>query len=372
MGPNGGAVPPLPAAPASDAPAAAPPRELPGSDAPAAAPPRERPAWALAQQGVSCVFDNNLIFIPAAACRDGVRLQRGDCVSVQFAPGCSAVDAAWLLPPEGDAEGSSMWEVALVARPAICLTDGLQTDAAERWQGSKGWQDRVGCDEVHRTRAALESGRRGRHLQMWAGGLTPGLEEAVAHQRAFRSSRPEGCPRERCPRRFLKHSRTGGDRRCDGYDRYLCDHPRCSRCGQCSAACQPDRVCARCTCDFCVFKPKDAYADFVVFRAGGRDFTRRDMATPLSDAGMSAESLVDLIALPYATDVSAPAMDGPLTLFVHASSLGQLQPQCIEVAADATLGGLAARAALACGLRLPRLPQQRRKPSVRYLPTDFS
>eukprot|EP01062_Namystynia_karyoxenos_P045332 TRINITY_DN33666_c0_g1_i2.p1 TRINITY_DN33666_c0_g1~~TRINITY_DN33666_c0_g1_i2.p1 ORF type:complete len:455 (+),score=107.49 TRINITY_DN33666_c0_g1_i2:71-1366(+) len=80
----------------------------------------------------------------------------------------------------------------------------------------------------------------------------------------------------------------------------------------------------------------------------GRDLGLSELALPLQDVGASAECAAELLRLPPA-DLQ-PAAEGPLVLFVAAPRLGRSEPVCVEVAADASVGGLAARAALQMGL----------------------
>eukprot|EP01062_Namystynia_karyoxenos_P010858 TRINITY_DN13874_c0_g1_i1.p1 TRINITY_DN13874_c0_g1~~TRINITY_DN13874_c0_g1_i1.p1 ORF type:complete len:441 (+),score=49.03 TRINITY_DN13874_c0_g1_i1:82-1404(+) len=85
-----------------------------------------------------------------------------------------------------------------------------------------------------------------------------------------------------------------------------------------------------------------------VLRCQGRDFTAADLGMPLSDAGIAAETAVELLLAPPVG--TQPAEDGPLQVFVSAP--GRSQPVCLELAADTTIGGLAARAADQLGLTL--------------------
>eukprot|EP01062_Namystynia_karyoxenos_P050188 TRINITY_DN388_c0_g1_i2.p1 TRINITY_DN388_c0_g1~~TRINITY_DN388_c0_g1_i2.p1 ORF type:complete len:285 (+),score=56.10 TRINITY_DN388_c0_g1_i2:79-933(+) len=94
---------------------------------------------------------------------------------------------------------------------------------------------------------------------------------------------------------------------------------------------------------------------------GGRGLSDPD--TLLSDAGISAESLVELTLLPTAGTRRPPAAEGPLAIYVHAPTLGCPESVCVEVAPDTTAGQLAAAAAVALGLiapgvRPPRSPRQ--------------
>eukprot|EP01062_Namystynia_karyoxenos_P043522 TRINITY_DN31892_c0_g1_i1.p1 TRINITY_DN31892_c0_g1~~TRINITY_DN31892_c0_g1_i1.p1 ORF type:complete len:448 (+),score=95.22 TRINITY_DN31892_c0_g1_i1:74-1345(+) len=84
-----------------------------------------------------------------------------------------------------------------------------------------------------------------------------------------------------------------------------------------------------------------------LLHAQGRDFTSADASRHLSDCGLSAESQVELLRAP--SGGVQPAEEGPLVLFVSAPMLGIAEPVCLEVAADATVGGLAALAALRFG-----------------------
>eukprot|EP01062_Namystynia_karyoxenos_P032680 TRINITY_DN24088_c0_g1_i2.p2 TRINITY_DN24088_c0_g1~~TRINITY_DN24088_c0_g1_i2.p2 ORF type:complete len:442 (+),score=70.03 TRINITY_DN24088_c0_g1_i2:67-1392(+) len=85
----------------------------------------------------------------------------------------------------------------------------------------------------------------------------------------------------------------------------------------------------------------------------GRVFSAAEAALPLCDAGVTAEIEVEL--LPTWASVLAgsgggrPAEEGPLVIFVRAPSLGLSEPLCVEVAPDATIGGLAALAGLRIG-----------------------
>eukprot|EP01062_Namystynia_karyoxenos_P008019 TRINITY_DN12832_c0_g1_i1.p1 TRINITY_DN12832_c0_g1~~TRINITY_DN12832_c0_g1_i1.p1 ORF type:complete len:262 (+),score=1.04 TRINITY_DN12832_c0_g1_i1:76-786(+) len=55
-----------------------------------------------------------------------------------------------------------------------------------------------------------------------------------------------------------------------------------------------------------------------------------DPQQPLHEAGLSAEGAVELLACPPAAYI--PAEEGPLTIFVHAPTLGATAPLCLEVA----------------------------------------
>eukprot|EP01062_Namystynia_karyoxenos_P062989 TRINITY_DN5581_c0_g1_i1.p1 TRINITY_DN5581_c0_g1~~TRINITY_DN5581_c0_g1_i1.p1 ORF type:complete len:265 (+),score=56.55 TRINITY_DN5581_c0_g1_i1:96-890(+) len=119
-----------------------------------------------------------------------------------------------------------------------------------------------------------------------------------------------------------------------------------------------DHTCWDCCCCFCscICPRGDSFEDsrgHLVLTVGGRDFRVADMATPLADAGVAAECLVDIIQLPFATEDVEAAAEGPLTVFVTASALGCPEPACLEVAPGTTLGELAVLAASFLGLQLP-------------------
>eukprot|EP01062_Namystynia_karyoxenos_P079718 TRINITY_DN8460_c0_g1_i1.p1 TRINITY_DN8460_c0_g1~~TRINITY_DN8460_c0_g1_i1.p1 ORF type:complete len:234 (+),score=60.76 TRINITY_DN8460_c0_g1_i1:72-704(+) len=79
---------------------------------------------------------------------------------------------------------------------------------------------------------------------------------------------------------------------------------------------------------------------------GGQELTEQGAA--LHDVGLSAEAEVELVAVP--TGELLPAEDGPLVIYCRAPALGVSDPVCLEVAADATVGQLAALAAQRMGL----------------------
>lgn len=80
-----------------------------------------------------------------------------------------------------------------------------------------------------------------------------------------------------------------------------------------------------------------------LLRMGGREF--RNPSETLADAGFSAESQFEFVRAPLG---AAAASDGDLTLFV-ANRGGH----AVHVAADGTIGGLAARAAALYGAGAP-------------------
>eukprot|EP01062_Namystynia_karyoxenos_P031782 TRINITY_DN23552_c0_g1_i1.p1 TRINITY_DN23552_c0_g1~~TRINITY_DN23552_c0_g1_i1.p1 ORF type:complete len:475 (+),score=115.41 TRINITY_DN23552_c0_g1_i1:78-1427(+) len=80
-----------------------------------------------------------------------------------------------------------------------------------------------------------------------------------------------------------------------------------------------------------------------IMRSGGAEWGPSDLAVPLCDAGISAESEVELLRAP--PEGTPPAADGPLVVYGRATSMGHVDPICLEVAADATVGELAALAA---------------------------
>eukprot|EP01062_Namystynia_karyoxenos_P043893 TRINITY_DN32157_c0_g1_i1.p1 TRINITY_DN32157_c0_g1~~TRINITY_DN32157_c0_g1_i1.p1 ORF type:complete len:495 (+),score=75.27 TRINITY_DN32157_c0_g1_i1:87-1571(+) len=68
-----------------------------------------------------------------------------------------------------------------------------------------------------------------------------------------------------------------------------------------------------------------------------------ELGMPLSDAGVSAEAVVELLRAPPAEQ--AAAQYGPLVVYVHAPRCGVPNAECFEVAPDTTVGELAALAA---------------------------
>eukprot|EP01062_Namystynia_karyoxenos_P035742 TRINITY_DN26107_c0_g1_i1.p1 TRINITY_DN26107_c0_g1~~TRINITY_DN26107_c0_g1_i1.p1 ORF type:complete len:252 (+),score=30.14 TRINITY_DN26107_c0_g1_i1:84-758(+) len=85
----------------------------------------------------------------------------------------------------------------------------------------------------------------------------------------------------------------------------------------------------------------------ILLRALGEEL--RDPEVFLRDIGLSAESAVEFVSQP--AEAVAPASDGPLAIYCRAPALGWAEPFCLEVAADTTVGGLAALAAVRMGLR---------------------
>eukprot|EP01062_Namystynia_karyoxenos_P074826 TRINITY_DN71857_c0_g1_i1.p1 TRINITY_DN71857_c0_g1~~TRINITY_DN71857_c0_g1_i1.p1 ORF type:complete len:455 (+),score=75.16 TRINITY_DN71857_c0_g1_i1:77-1441(+) len=80
-----------------------------------------------------------------------------------------------------------------------------------------------------------------------------------------------------------------------------------------------------------------------VLRAAGREFGADTMQMPLCDAGIAAQSAVELLRRP--PEGVLPAADGALCVYVRAPNLGRAEALCLEVAPEATVGELAALAA---------------------------
>eukprot|EP01062_Namystynia_karyoxenos_P011418 TRINITY_DN14082_c0_g1_i1.p2 TRINITY_DN14082_c0_g1~~TRINITY_DN14082_c0_g1_i1.p2 ORF type:complete len:263 (+),score=57.50 TRINITY_DN14082_c0_g1_i1:104-892(+) len=109
-----------------------------------------------------------------------------------------------------------------------------------------------------------------------------------------------------------------------------------------------------------------------LLRVAGAEATTAQLDTPLSDIGLAAQCVVELLCRPRASafaaagrqpahgcDAEAATPPGPsrernasggLQIWCHAPSLGAEQRVCVELAPDATVGELAAAAALQLGV----------------------
>eukprot|EP01062_Namystynia_karyoxenos_P043302 TRINITY_DN31724_c0_g1_i2.p1 TRINITY_DN31724_c0_g1~~TRINITY_DN31724_c0_g1_i2.p1 ORF type:complete len:561 (+),score=111.55 TRINITY_DN31724_c0_g1_i2:70-1752(+) len=82
--------------------------------------------------------------------------------------------------------------------------------------------------------------------------------------------------------------------------------------------------------------------DPVVLRFGEMEITHGKVDMPLSDAGIPAEAVVELCVPPRARPPDAPAECGAagMPIYVRAPTLGAMEPVCVEVPPDATVGTL--------------------------------
>eukprot|EP01062_Namystynia_karyoxenos_P040315 TRINITY_DN29410_c0_g1_i1.p2 TRINITY_DN29410_c0_g1~~TRINITY_DN29410_c0_g1_i1.p2 ORF type:complete len:131 (+),score=17.42 TRINITY_DN29410_c0_g1_i1:715-1107(+) len=92
-----------------------------------------------------------------------------------------------------------------------------------------------------------------------------------------------------------------------------------------------------------------------VLSASGRELTEEDFPTPLSDAGVSADCVVELLRVPPLPPAAAGAAGSPvaaaLAIYVDASRFGMTDLICVELHPDATVD-LVAAAADSLGLRV--------------------